>query len=163
MAVHVEGPIGDDTGWVMDFGELKASFAPLRECLDHRYLNEIAGLENPTSEVLARWIWDRLQPAMPGLSQVVVRETCTTGCTYRGPDRRTSQLIRMSLERQHSLATNLRFGQANSDVASTTMPPRGFCVTTAFTRRGSAARRTSPAISAASASAKTGRSRKDQR
>ena len=66
---------------------LKASFAPLHERLDHRYLNEIAGLENPTSEVLARWIWDRLQPAMPGLSQIVVRETCTSGCIYRGPRR----------------------------------------------------------------------------
>jgi 6-pyruvoyltetrahydropterin/6-carboxytetrahydropterin synthase len=86
VAVHVEGPIGADTGWVMDFGELKASFAPLHDRLDHRYLNEIAGLENPTSEVLARWIWHRLQPTMPGLSQIVVRETCTSGCTYRGPD-----------------------------------------------------------------------------
>ena len=84
VAVHVEGPLGEDTGWVMDFGDLKAAFAPLRECLDHRYLNEIAGLENPTSEVLAQWIWDRLQPTLPGLSQVVVRETCTSGCVYRG-------------------------------------------------------------------------------
>jgi 6-pyruvoyltetrahydropterin/6-carboxytetrahydropterin synthase len=57
---------------------------PVLHQLDHYYLNDIAGLENPTSEVLARWIWDRVQPAMPELSQVVVRETCTSGCVYRG-------------------------------------------------------------------------------
>jgi 6-pyruvoyltetrahydropterin/6-carboxytetrahydropterin synthase len=58
----------------------------LREQLDHHYLNEIEGLENPTSELLARWIWERLRPTMPALSQVVVRETCTSGCVYRGED-----------------------------------------------------------------------------
>jgi 6-pyruvoyltetrahydropterin/6-carboxytetrahydropterin synthase len=54
------------------------------ETLDHYYLNEIEGLENPTSEVLARWIWSRVQPALPELSHIVVRETCTSGCVYRG-------------------------------------------------------------------------------
>ena len=58
--------------------------APVLECLDHRDLNAIDGLENPTSEVLARWIWDRVRPALPELSQVVVRETCNSGCIYRG-------------------------------------------------------------------------------
>ena len=58
--------------------------APLLGVLDHYYLNEIEGLENPTSEVLARWIWERLSDALPELSQVVVRETCTSGCVYRG-------------------------------------------------------------------------------
>ena len=57
---------------------------PILDRLDHYYLNEIEGLENPTSEVLARWIWARLQPVMPELSQIVVRETCTSGCVYRG-------------------------------------------------------------------------------
>ena len=57
---------------------------PVLECLDHHYLNEIDGLDNPTSEVLARWIWDRLRPSLPDLSQIVVRETCTSGCVYRG-------------------------------------------------------------------------------
>ena len=64
-----------------------AAWQPLHEALDHRYLNEVPGLENPTSEVLAMWIWDALAPTLPGLSQVVVRETCTSGCRYRGPDR----------------------------------------------------------------------------
>jgi 6-pyruvoyltetrahydropterin/6-carboxytetrahydropterin synthase len=84
VAVHVEGPIASDTGWVQDFADLSCAMAPLLERLDHYYLNEIDGLDNPTSEVLAQWIWDRLHPALPYLSQIVVRETCTSGCVYRG-------------------------------------------------------------------------------
>jgi 6-pyruvoyltetrahydropterin/6-carboxytetrahydropterin synthase len=84
VMVHVEGEPGTDTGWVMDFAELSDAFAPLLEELDHRYLNEVEGLENPTSELLAQWIWDRLVAVLPGLSQVVVRETCTAGAIYRG-------------------------------------------------------------------------------
>ena len=57
---------------------------PVLDRLDHYYLNEIPGLENPTSELLARWIWDRVAPSLPELSQVVVHETCTSGCVYRG-------------------------------------------------------------------------------
>ena len=68
-----------------DFSDVKAAFAPLHEQLDHQYLNDVPGLENPTSERLAAWIWERLQPALPLLSEVVVHETCTSGCRYRGP------------------------------------------------------------------------------
>jgi 6-pyruvoyltetrahydropterin/6-carboxytetrahydropterin synthase len=84
VAVHVDGPVGEDSGWVIDFADIKQAFKPIHEALDHRYLNDIDGLENPTSEVLARWIWARLQPALPGLARIVVRETCTSGCEYRG-------------------------------------------------------------------------------
>jgi len=84
VAVHVTGDVDEDAGWVIDFYDIGAAFKPLHDCLDHFYLNEISGLENPTSENLARWIWDRLSPALPGLSQVLVRETCTSGCIYRG-------------------------------------------------------------------------------
>jgi 6-pyruvoyltetrahydropterin/6-carboxytetrahydropterin synthase len=80
----VEGPVAGETGWVQDFADLGCAIEPLLARLDHYYLNEVEGLDNPTSEVLAKWIWDRLQPALPGLSQVVVRETCTSGCVYRG-------------------------------------------------------------------------------
>jgi 6-pyruvoyltetrahydropterin/6-carboxytetrahydropterin synthase len=83
--VHVSGTVGKDTGWVIDFAEIKSAFGPLEKMLDHHYLNEIPGLENPTSENIARWIWDRLEPTLNGLSTVVVRETCTSGCLYRGP------------------------------------------------------------------------------
>ena len=84
VRVTVRGPVGPSTGWVMDFGDLKAAFRPLHDRLDHRYLNEIPGLENPTSEVLAQWIWRELHSALPGLAAVEVRETCTSGCVYHG-------------------------------------------------------------------------------
>jgi len=84
VRVTVTGPVDPRLGWVIDFADVKTAFAPLRDALDHRYLNEVSGLENPTSEVLAAWIWERLQPALPALSAVEVRETCTTGCVYRG-------------------------------------------------------------------------------
>ena len=86
VEVHVEGDVDPETGMVIDFADLKAAFAPLHERLDHHYLNEVDGLENPTSENLARWIWERLDRAMP-LSAVVVRETCTAGVVYRDPNR----------------------------------------------------------------------------
>lgn len=85
VLVHVEGEVGTQTGWVCDFADLSAAFAPLRSQLDHHFLNDIAGLENPTSEVLAVWLWGRLVTLLPGLSQVTVKETATCGCTYRGP------------------------------------------------------------------------------
>ena len=84
IEIHVSGPLTAREGWVMDFADLKSAFNPLYEQLDHYYLNDIPGLENPTSENLARWIWVRLKPTLPALSQVVVRETCTAGCVYRG-------------------------------------------------------------------------------
>src|ERR1700722_17014456 len=84
VEVHVQGPVDARAGWIRDFADLSSAMKPLLDCLDHYYLNEIAGLDNPTSEVLAVWIWDRLLPALPDLDQVVVRETCTSGCVYRG-------------------------------------------------------------------------------
>ncbi|AKQ70774.1 6-carboxytetrahydropterin synthase [Myxococcus hansupus] len=86
VEVHVRGPVGEQSGWVMDFSDIKESFEPVRLKLDHYYLNEIEGLENPTSENLSRWIWKRLRPGLPLLSRVVVRETCTSGCIYQGED-----------------------------------------------------------------------------
>lgn len=86
IEVRVRGPVATDAGWVMDFADLKAVFQPLFERLDHHYLNEIPGLENPTSENLARWLWQRLRPQLPQLSEIVVHETCTAGCRYRGED-----------------------------------------------------------------------------
>lgn len=84
VQIHVRGEVDPTLGWVVDFAELTDAFAPLRAKLDHYYLNEVEGLENPTSEHLARWIWERLRPSLPILSKVVVRETCTSGCVYSG-------------------------------------------------------------------------------
>jgi 6-pyruvoyltetrahydropterin/6-carboxytetrahydropterin synthase len=84
VEVFVSGPLLVDQGWVMDFADLDSAFSSVREQLDHRYLNDIPGLENPTSEHLAIWIWQRLKPLVPGLSKIVVSETHTSGCIYTG-------------------------------------------------------------------------------
>jgi 6-pyruvoyltetrahydropterin/6-carboxytetrahydropterin synthase len=84
VEIHIRGEPQADTGWIMDFADLKLAFMPVFEMLDHRYLNEIPGLENPTSELLASWIWRHLKPALPDLCKVVIGETCTSGCVYRG-------------------------------------------------------------------------------
>lgn len=82
--VTIEGPVGAQTGWVMDFADLAAAISPAIDALDHRYLNEIDGLDNPTSEVIAQWLWAQWAPRLAGLVAVEVRETCTSGCIYRG-------------------------------------------------------------------------------
>jgi len=84
VVVTIDGPVNPDTGWVVDFSEIKGAFKPLYDQLDHYYLNDIEGLENPTSENLAVWVWDRLKPELPLLSEVMVAETCTACCRYRG-------------------------------------------------------------------------------
>ena len=115
----MSGEVDPCTGWILDFAEIKAAFKPLHTQLDHNYLNEIPGLENPTSENLAAWIWERLDLTLPGLSQVVVRETCTSGCIYTGPmsrrgSRREPRLARHAptatpdVQAQHDDRGNLR-------------------------------------------------------
>jgi 6-pyruvoyltetrahydropterin/6-carboxytetrahydropterin synthase len=84
VRVWVSGELDARLGWVIDFADIKAAAKPVIQRLDHYYLNEIEGLENPTSENVARWIWARLKPALPGLARVEVQETCTAGCSYTG-------------------------------------------------------------------------------
>jgi 6-pyruvoyltetrahydropterin/6-carboxytetrahydropterin synthase len=84
IELHVTGEVDAHSGWVMDFADLKSAFQPVFERLDHYCLNDIAGLENPTSENLARWIWNEMKPRVPPLSKVVIHETCTSGCVYQG-------------------------------------------------------------------------------
>ncbi|NKB31901.1 MAG: 6-carboxytetrahydropterin synthase QueD [Pseudomonadales bacterium] len=86
VKVSVEGEVGASSGWVMDYADISAAFKPIRKQLDHYYLNEIAGLENPTSENIAHWIWARLKPTLPELCAIEVKETCTSGCIYTGED-----------------------------------------------------------------------------
>ena len=83
--IYVSGPVDATCGWVMDFAQIKSAFNPIYTTLDHHYLNDIEGLENPTSENLAIWIWQKLKPNLPELSKVIIRETCNSGCIYRGP------------------------------------------------------------------------------
>lgn len=84
VKISVEGEIGEQSGWVMDFSDIKSAFSPILDRLDHYYLNDIQGLENPTSENIARWIWSELSPALPLLAEIEIRETCTSGCSYKG-------------------------------------------------------------------------------
>lgn len=86
VEIHVSGPVAPQIGWVQDFADLKRAFQPLFEQLDHNYLNDVPGLDNPTSENLAKWVWERLKPGLPLLSKVVVHETCTCGAIYSGED-----------------------------------------------------------------------------
>ena len=84
VEIVVAGNCDPHLGWLMDYAQINEAFRPLFEQLDHRYLNEIPGLENATSENIAVWIWQRLKPGLAELVEVVVAETCTAQCVYRG-------------------------------------------------------------------------------
>ena len=84
LDIHVVGALDPATGWVFDFAEIERAFAPLRAELDHNYLNDLPGLENPTSEMLVTWIWDRLAPQLPGLRMLCLRENDVSRVIYRG-------------------------------------------------------------------------------
>lgn len=84
--IYIEGQVGEQSGWILDFAEIKDAFRPLHKQLDHHLLNDVEGLENPTSENISKWLWRRLKPQLPGLKKVVVKETCNTGCIYQGED-----------------------------------------------------------------------------
>jgi 6-pyruvoyltetrahydropterin/6-carboxytetrahydropterin synthase len=83
IQIAIEGEIDDD-GWVMDFAAIDVHAQPLVRLLDHQILNEVEGLANPTSELLAVWWWQRLRPTLPQLVEVVVAETESSRCIYRG-------------------------------------------------------------------------------
>ena len=84
LDVHVEGPVDEKLGWVMDYADIRAAVAPVIDELDHRDLGQIPGLANSTSENLARYVWDRVAPKLPGLKQIVVWESESNRCVYRG-------------------------------------------------------------------------------
>jgi 6-pyruvoyltetrahydropterin/6-carboxytetrahydropterin synthase len=84
VTVAIEGEIDPDTGWLIDFAEIDERVGPVIRLIDHRVLNEIDGLANPTSELLAVWLWKRIAGAVPGLVEIVVAETPTSSCVYRG-------------------------------------------------------------------------------
>ena len=84
VEIVVAGECDPKLGWLMDYAEISKAFKPLWEKLDHNYLNKIPGLENPTSEVVASWIWRKLKPKLPLLTEVVVAETCTAQAVFRG-------------------------------------------------------------------------------
>ena len=84
VEIVVAGDCDPKLGWLMDYADITAAFKPIWDTLDHNYLNKIPGLKNPTSEVVAVWIWRKLKPKLPLLTEVVVAETCTARAVYRG-------------------------------------------------------------------------------
>lgn len=84
ISIYLRGPVNPQTGFVMDFGDLVKVCDPVLKQMDHAILNEIEGLENPTSENMSVWLWSKLKPELPLLSKVVIKETETSGCTYCG-------------------------------------------------------------------------------
>ena len=86
IRIVVEGPVGERTGWVQDFDDLKIAIEPVIRELDHTCLNDARGLENPTSEMLAIWVWGKICSDLPALSRIEVKETRNSGCIYKGPD-----------------------------------------------------------------------------
>ena len=84
VEVCLEGEVDERTGWLQDYADISAAVEPLLRSLDHRALNDVEGLENPTSEILCGWLWRRLAPLLPRLSAITVHETCAARCTYRG-------------------------------------------------------------------------------
>jgi len=84
VELSIYGPVNPKTGWLIDFGTIDELFAPIHDQLDHNYLNDIPGLENPTSEILAHWLWHKIKPSLPELERVIVHETCDARCEYDG-------------------------------------------------------------------------------
>lgn len=84
IEISVEGEVNPQIGWVYDHAEISKAMNPLLDLLDHSYLNEIEGLENPTIEIMAAWFWIRLSPQLPGLCEIVIHETPTARCVFRG-------------------------------------------------------------------------------
>jgi len=87
VEIAIAGPCDPRLGWLMDYADISRAFKPIHDRLDHRYLNQVPGLANPTSENIAAWIWRRLKPRLPLLTEIVIAETCSARCVYRGPDR----------------------------------------------------------------------------
>ena len=84
LEIHVEGEINPKTGFVIDFSEIESHFEPIKKKIDHNYLNDIEGLENPTSEVLVKWIWENLKPEVVDLVKLILWENDVSRVEYSG-------------------------------------------------------------------------------
>lgn len=84
VSVTIEGEVDPHMGWLMDFAEIDQHVDPVIKQVDHYTLNDLPGLENPTSELLARWLWDKIKRALPSMVELSVSETPDSRCIYRG-------------------------------------------------------------------------------
>ena len=84
LTVFIDGKITEPYGWVIDYTDLKKHLRSIINQLDHHCLNDLEGLENPTSENLAVWLWNRIKLLIPGLKRIELNETATSGVIYEG-------------------------------------------------------------------------------
>jgi 6-pyruvoyltetrahydropterin/6-carboxytetrahydropterin synthase len=84
LVVYIEGKTDKNLGWVMDFSDVKHVIDPIVDMVDHHVLNDLPGLENPTCENIAIWLWDQIKPQLPALSKIELHETPTSGVVYQG-------------------------------------------------------------------------------
>ena len=84
VELAIYGDVDPEAGWLIDYADIAAAWKPIYDQLDHNCLNDIDELENPTSENVAHWIWQRLKPALPQLERVIIHETCQSRCEYEG-------------------------------------------------------------------------------
>lgn len=84
LKVFISGTPEENSGWIIDYTDLKNGVKAFIDILDHKLLNEIPGLENPTSENLCIWLWQMIKPIFPGLIRLELNETPTSGVIYEG-------------------------------------------------------------------------------
>lgn len=92
LTVFIEGPLLKDLGWVADYSDIKKSVQPILELIDHKLLNDVTGLENPTCELIAIWLWDKIKPSLPMLKRIELKETPSSGVIYEGSDHQANPL-----------------------------------------------------------------------
>jgi 6-pyruvoyltetrahydropterin/6-carboxytetrahydropterin synthase len=84
LRVCIKGEPDPHLGWLMDFKDLKDIVCKVTDQLDHKLINDVPGLENPTAENITIWIWKQIRPLLPLLSRIELYETPTTGVIYAG-------------------------------------------------------------------------------
>lgn len=84
LTIYLEGNVQEDRGWLMDFTDVKKAVKPVIDLVDHKYLNDIPGLENPTTEMFSVWLWGKIKPLLPQLKRIELKETPTSGVIYEG-------------------------------------------------------------------------------
>lgn len=84
VEVEIFGDVNEQTGFLIDYADIKKAAAPVIALLDHRHLNDIPELPTTTTEHICRWLWGRLKTSLPMLSRITIYETHSTSCTYEG-------------------------------------------------------------------------------
>jgi 6-pyruvoyltetrahydropterin/6-carboxytetrahydropterin synthase len=84
VSVEVSGDVDEASGFLVDYADIHKAVKPIIDVLDHRHLNDVEGLKLATTEFIAKYLWDRVKPRLPGLCRITISETGSTQCTYEG-------------------------------------------------------------------------------